>query len=92
MKTSKTESLLIIIMKSSNLYELGFKQTAQPVVFTQLSLTVCGIKVSNSYHGSNVTALNQVQLTFDKDLLIPIDEICQKTIYSLMEAALSSNT
>ena len=51
MKTLKTESQLIRIMKSSNPmismeYLKGFKQVAQLVVFTQLSLTSSGIKFS----------------------------------------------
>ena len=53
MKTSKTESQLIRIMKSSNPvismdYLKGFKQAAQPVVFTQFSSTSSIIKFCNS--------------------------------------------
>ena len=84
MKTSKTESKLIRIIKSSNPiismdYLKGFKQAARPVVFTQLSSTSSGITFFNSYRGSSITASKQVQFTFDKELLKPIDEVCQKT-------------
>ena len=60
-------------------YLKGFKQAAQPVVFTQLSLTSSGIRFSNSYRGSRITTSKQVHFTFDKELLIPISEISQKT-------------
>ena len=36
------------------------------------------MKFFNSYRGSRVTASKQVQSGFDKELLIPIDEIHQK--------------
>ena len=61
MKISKTESKLIRIMKNSNTmisinYLKGFKQAAQPVVFTQLSSTSSHIiKFFKSYRGSRVT-------------------------------------
>ena len=85
MKTSKTKSQLIRIMKSSNPlisvdHLKGFKQAAQPVVFTQLSLTSSGIKFFNSYRGSTITASKQVHFMLDKELLIPINQICQKTM------------
>ena len=73
MKTSKTESQLIRIMKSSNPmicmdYLIGFKQVTQPVFL-----------FLNFYRGGRVTISKQVQFTFEKKLHIPIDEICQKT-------------
>ena len=61
MKTSKTESKLIRIMKNSNAmisinYLKGYKQAAQPVVFTQLSSTSSHIiKFFSNYRGSRVT-------------------------------------
>ena len=84
MKTSKTESHLIRIMKSFNPmismeYLKRFKQAAQAVVFTQLSSTSSGIKFFNFYRGSRTTTSKQVHFTLDKELLIPINEICQKT-------------
>ena len=80
----KTEPQLIRIMKSSSQiismdYLKGFKQVLQAVVFTQLFSTSSGIKFFNSYRGSRVTTLKQVQFTFDKELLIRIDEMCHKT-------------
>ena len=82
-KISKTESQLIRIMESSNPmismdYLKRFKQAVQPVVFTRLSSTSSGIDFFNSYRGRRVTTSKQVQFTFDKDLAIPIDEICQE--------------
>ena len=70
-------------MKCSNLmismdYWRGFKEATQPVVFTQLFWTSSGIKLLNSYCGSRVTALKQIHFTVDKELLIPIDEVCQE--------------
>ena len=61
-------------------YLKGFKQAAQPGVFTHLSPTSTGIKFFNHYRESRVTTSKQVQFTVDKELLIPIDEICQKTM------------
>ena len=52
---------------------------AQPIVFAQLPSTSSGIKFFNSYRGSRVITSKQVQFMFDKELLIPTDEICQKT-------------
>ena len=60
-------------------YMKGFKQAAQPVVFTQLSSTSSGIKFFNFYRGTTIITSKQVHFTLDKELLIPIDEICQKT-------------
>ena len=89
----KAEPQLIRIMKSSSQiisidYLKGFKQAVQPVVFTQLSSTSSGIKFFNSYRGSRVTALKQVQFTLDKELLIRIDEMCHKItgIFTLMHS------
>ena len=70
-------------MKCSNLmismdYLKGFKEVTSPVVFTQLFWTSSGIKLLNSYRGSRVTTLKQIHFTIDKELLIPIDEVCQK--------------
>ena len=70
-------------MKCSNLmismdYWRGFKEATQPVVFTQLFWTSSGIKLLNSYRGSRVTKLKQIHFTVDKELLIPIDEVCQE--------------
>ena len=59
-------------------YLRGFKEATQPVVFTQLFWTSSGIKLLNSYRGSRVTKLKQIHFTVDKELLIPIDEVCQE--------------
>ena len=59
-------------------YWRGFKEATQPVVFTQLFWTSSGIKLLNSYRGSRVTKLKQIHFTVDKELLIPIDEVCQE--------------
>ena len=85
MKTSKTKSQLIRIMISSNPmmsidYFKGFKQAAQPVVFTQLSSIRSDITFFYSYRGSRITTSKQVHFTPDKGLLISINKICQKTM------------
>ena len=85
METSKTKLQLIRIMISSNpvtsidCLKL-FKQAAQPVVLTQLSSISSGITFFYSYRGSRITTSKQVHFTPDKELLISINEICQKTM------------